>query len=211
MDFQEIEHGWVRASPTQAAIEAARARANETLAVSAPITGDSWWTGYLAELAVCEWFTRRGVEVRRNGGLDDLPDLEVAGLGGVDVKSRIIRSGGFRPHYEVTCLASDLAKRAPSAMFHCVYCKGAGSIVLLGGIRTARFFTEARFVPAGGALGSGSACQHDNFLLPAARLTPTMRMPVPNDERPRRAVAGNRPDSTEETWTAAAYSTETRP
>jgi hypothetical protein len=177
MEFHEIAHGWLQTTPNDEAIRAAKQRADDTLALSAPITMTSWWTGYLAELAAIDWLEQQGHTVTHHGGVDILPDLQVGGLG-LDVKCRDVKCGRFRPHYEVSALATDLAKPAPSAMLHMVYSEQDQTLLFLGGIRTERFYTEARFIRAGQPLGSGHPAQHDNFLLPASNLTPPAALPI---------------------------------
>ena len=94
---------------TEAMRQDARRRLRELEAVAARTPGvmqhvsgfEARANGTLAELAVAAWLRRCGLDVEHHGGVDALPDLDVAGVAlGVKFCGLNV-AGGWRPRYHV--------------------------------------------------------------------------------------------------------------
>lgn len=150
-----------------------------------PFDEETFWIGYLGENMVADWMVAGGLGVTLNGGVDELPDVAVEGYGGVEVKTQVIRRGAFQPSYEVGYLAAGLRRPTLRAIVFCAYEVDPRQLVILGGRSPEGYFTEARFVPNGGALASGAPTRGgDSFQLAAARLvTPAALLTTIEKER----------------------------
>lgn len=133
--------GVVRLFPGPDLFEEARALSDD-VALAAGSTGyfdGDPVPGFVGELALAGWLESQGVPFVRNGGLDDLPDFEIAGVP-LALKTRSIESRYLRSIY---CAVPDQHRDRPTPWLGFAALVDYTELRLLGTIRTVNFWTIA--------------------------------------------------------------------
>lgn len=156
-------------SPPVAAIRAARERfARQAAEAHGDIfepTTDYRWTGFLFEAALAAWLREEGIPYERHGGVDRLPDFEIAGLA-VGAKCRAWRwSRGAAPP-----VMWPSVQRIPDAVVFGAWDPDEETVTILG-VAARRIVASATLVRKGQEIAPGVAARADNLRLEHERLT----------------------------------------